>query len=89
MNSVVVFEAPYIKNKIPQYARRQKYSYTKIFCSRSPRCVKCTGNHLTRDYPGGRVRDQGFKYTSCNTSDLQRMDSVPTVRYRHNNNLVP
>lgn len=34
---------------IPQCKRCQAYGHTHKYCSKEPRCVKCTGKHLTRD----------------------------------------
>lgn len=34
---------------IPQCKRCQAYGHTQKYCSKEPRCVKCTGKHLTID----------------------------------------
>uniref|UniRef100_A0A2A4JZV6 Pre-C2HC domain-containing protein n=1 Tax=Heliothis virescens TaxID=7102 RepID=A0A2A4JZV6_HELVI len=34
---------------LPQCKRCQAYGHTQKYCSKEPRCVKCTGKHLTRD----------------------------------------
>lgn len=34
---------------IPQCKRCQVYGHTQKYCSKEPRCVKCTGKHLTKD----------------------------------------
>lgn len=34
---------------IPQCKRCQAYGHTQKYCSKEPRCVKCTGKHLTKD----------------------------------------
>lgn len=34
---------------IPQCKKCQAYGHTQKYCSKEPRCVKCTGKHLTRD----------------------------------------
>lgn len=34
---------------IPQCKRCQAYGHTQKYCSKEPRCVKCTGKHLTVD----------------------------------------
>lgn len=46
-HSIVIFEPPHTKRDIPQCAKCQKHGHTKKFCNRSPKCVKCAGNHLT------------------------------------------
>lgn len=34
---------------IPQCKRCQAYGHTQRYCSKEPRCVKCTGKHLSKD----------------------------------------
>lgn len=34
---------------IPQCKRCQAYGHTQKYCAKEPRCVKCTGKHLTKD----------------------------------------
>lgn len=34
---------------IPQCKRCQAYGHTQKYCCKEPRCVKCTGKHLTKD----------------------------------------
>lgn len=34
---------------VPQCKRCQSYGHTQKYCSKEPRCVKCTGKHLTQD----------------------------------------
>lgn len=34
---------------VPQCKRCQAYGHTQKYCSKEPRCVKCTGKHLTKD----------------------------------------
>lgn len=34
---------------VPQCKRCQAYGHTQGYCSKEPRCVKCTGKHLTKD----------------------------------------
>lgn len=47
LNAIVKFEPPIPKRDIPQCVKCQRYGHTKAFCHRSPRCVKCAGDHLT------------------------------------------
>lgn len=49
LNLIVTFEPPHIKQTIPQCMRCQRHGHTKNFCTRTPRCVKCAGNHFTKD----------------------------------------
>lgn len=34
---------------VPQCKRCQSYGHTQKYCQKEPRCVKCTGKHLTKD----------------------------------------
>lgn len=34
---------------VPQCKRCQAYGHTHKYCAKEPRCVKCTGKHLTKD----------------------------------------
>ena len=40
-------EEPHKQRQIPQCLNCQSYGHTKSYCSYSPRCVKCGGNHLS------------------------------------------
>lgn len=44
----IIFEPPRPKRIIPQCANCQRYGHIKHFCHRSPRCVKCAGDHTTK-----------------------------------------
>lgn len=47
----IEFEPPRKKREVPQCTKCQRYGHTKSFCHRSPRCVKCAGNHHTSECP--------------------------------------
>ena len=49
LNTIVKVEPPRHKKDIPQCIRCQQYGHTKIYCNRTPACVKCAKNHLTID----------------------------------------
>lgn len=49
LHTKISFEPPKPKRVIPQCTNCQRYGHTKKFCNHSPRCVKCTGNHHTKD----------------------------------------
>lgn len=40
--------------RIPQCTRCMGFQHTKSFCSRTPRCCKCSQNHLTSACPHGK-----------------------------------
>jgi len=48
LQSKIIFEPPREIRDIPQCANYQRYGHTKHFCHRSPRCVKCAGDHTTK-----------------------------------------
>ncbi len=45
----VVIETPRKTVDIPQCSRCQQLGHTKNYCAKKVRCVKCAGNHLTKD----------------------------------------
>ena len=49
LNTVISFESPRKKREIPQCTNCQEYNHTKNYCFKSPVCVKCAKNHLTKD----------------------------------------
>lgn len=61
LNTIVSFEAPHIKREIPQCARCQRFGHTKNFCHKPTRCVKCTGDHSTKDC----IRKENDKNVKC------------------------
>lgn len=48
---------------VPQCKRCQAYGHTQKYCSKEPRCVKCTGKHLTKDCK--KPRDEKPKCVHC------------------------
>lgn len=48
-SQTIVVEPPHTKRELVQCARCQRYNHTKSYCTRQPRCVKCGGNHWTKD----------------------------------------
>jgi len=46
--SKVKFEPPRTKRNIPQCSKCQRYGHTQAYCYHSLRCVKCAGNHPTK-----------------------------------------
>ena len=45
----VIIEPPRPKRELPQCANCQQYGHTKTYCRRSPKCIKCAGNHNSAD----------------------------------------
>lgn len=60
----VKFEAPKPKREVPQCTRCQSFNHTKSYCNRGPRCVKCTGLHLSKDCPR-KEKDNNVQCTNC------------------------
>lgn len=48
-NALVSIEPARKTNEIVQCHRCQLFGHTKSYCKRAPKCVKCSGNHLTSD----------------------------------------
>uniref|UniRef100_A0A1B0CIJ5 Putative nucleic-acid-binding protein from transposon x-element n=1 Tax=Lutzomyia longipalpis TaxID=7200 RepID=A0A1B0CIJ5_LUTLO len=64
LHFVVEFQAPRAKKELPQCTRCQHFGHTKSFCTRSPRCVKCLGDHLTTDCRR-KTRDDAVRCANC------------------------
>lgn len=55
---------PVKKSKlVPQCKRCQAYGHTQKYCAKEPRCVKCTGKHLTKDC--SKAKDAHPKCIHC------------------------
>ena len=67
LNSVVTIEPPRSQMAIPQCERCQNYGHTKKYCHRTPRCVKCTECHETKNCPRQKdIKDDSVKCVNCN-----------------------
>lgn len=64
MHTKIIVEAPHKKRDIPQCSRCQHYGHTHKYCNRDFRCVKCTGNHGTKECPR-KTRDNNVKCVLC------------------------
>lgn len=60
----IVFEPPRPKREIPQCGNCLQYGHTKMYCRRSPKCIKCAGNHLSADCPR-KTRSDSVKCVLC------------------------
>lgn len=49
LNTLVTIEPIRPSKYIPQCKNCQSYNHTKNYCSKPPRCVKCTGKHETKN----------------------------------------
>lgn len=63
--NVVKVEPPHVKRIIPQCTRCQSYGHTKNFCRKLEKCVKCAGNHNTKNCER-KERDNNVKCINCN-----------------------
>lgn len=64
-NNIIKCEPPHSKRIIPQCTRCQNYGHTKTYCRKTFRCVKCAGNHETKECIR-KVRDNQVKCANCN-----------------------
>lgn len=60
----VVVEPPRPKREIPQCGNCLQYGHTKTYCKRSPKCIKCAGDHLSADCPR-KTRSDSVKCVLC------------------------
>ena len=89
-NMKIKFEVPHYNREIPQCTNCQRYGHTKNFCSRAPRCVKCTGSHRTSDCLRKERSDQvkcvlcegnhPANYKGCEIYKQLRNAHFPTLR---------
>ena len=64
MHTRISIEAPHHKKEIPQCARCQRYGHTHKFCNRDARCVKCAGEHETKNCTR-KTKDSNVKCVLC------------------------
>jgi hypothetical protein len=63
-NSIIKCEPPYTKRIVPQCTRCQAYGHTKTYCRKTFRCVKCAGQHETKECTR-KTRDEKVKCVNC------------------------
>jgi len=90
LNMKIKFEVPHYNREIPQCTNCQRYGHTKNFCSRAPRCVKCTGSHRTSNCLRKKRSDQvkcvlcegnhPANYKGCEIYKQLRNAHFPTLR---------
>ena len=90
LNMKIKFEVPHYNREIPQCTNCQTYGHTKNFCSRAPRCVKCTGSHRTSNCLRKKRSDQvkcvlcegnhPANYKVCEIYKQLRNAHFPTLR---------
>lgn len=68
------------KNKVTQCHRCQQFGHGSQYCQRNPRCVKCIGNHLTKDCLLKRGEGQ-VPCTNCNGPHTANFNGCPA--YQH------
>lgn len=67
LHTKITFEAPHQKRELPQCTKCQRYEHTQKYCNRKPRCVKCAGDHLTKNCQR-TTEDDKVKCVLCNGS---------------------
>lgn len=89
----IKFEPPRPKRTIPQCSNCLAYGHTKTYCRRSPRCIKCAGNHASIDC-SRKERSENVKCALCDGNhpanykgcsvykDLQKQ-KYPPLRYKN------
>jgi len=66
LRTVIKVEEPHKRSVIPQCVRCQSYGHTRGYCNHPPRCVKCAGEHLTKECH--KSRETPAKCALCNGS---------------------
>ena len=49
LHSTLSFEPPRPVRQVRQCGNCQQYGHTKTYCHRSSKCIKCVGNHKSKD----------------------------------------
>ncbi|KAK2580368.1 hypothetical protein KPH14_001000 [Odynerus spinipes] len=60
----ITVEPPRIKKELVQCKRCQRHGHTQKYCTRTPRCVKCTGDHFSTEC-SRNTRDENVRCTNC------------------------
>lgn len=63
-NCIIKCEPPHTKRIVPQCTRCQAYGHTKTYCRKTFSCVKCAGQHETKDCTR-KTRDDKVKCVNC------------------------
>lgn len=94
LDTKVNFEPPKAKRTIPQCMNCQSYGHTSKFCHRLPRCVKCAGNHHTKDCPKkSKISDvkcvlcngnHPANYKGCSVHKELQQKAFPSLRKKSN-----
>ena len=96
LHTKIKFETPRKRREIVQCTRCQRYGHTKGYCHHSPRCVKCTGLHLTnecsRKEKSEKVKcvlcagNHPANYKGCSVYKQLQQKAFPSLRKRHQPN---
>lgn len=68
------------KDRTAQCHRCQKYGHGSDYCTYTPRCVKCVGEHLTQDCPKGNDRQTEAQCINCNGHHPANHRKCPAYR---------
>lgn len=79
MHTKISVEAPHKKREIPQCSRCQTLGHTHKYCHRERRCVKCTGNHGTKDCPRS-TRDNKVQCVLCSGNHPANFKGCPEYK---------
>ena len=88
----VTFEPPRPKRSIPQCTKCQRYGHTQAYCFHTSRCVKCAGNHHTKQCSRQEKTDavkcvlcdgnHPANYKGCSVYTELQLKSFPPLRRR-------
>ena len=71
----VVFEPPRPVRQVPQCGNCQQYGHTKAYCRRCPKCIKCAGDHSSKNC-AQQYRFKDVKCVLCNGNHPAKGSSV-------------
>lgn len=98
MKSRITFEPPHVKREVIQCLNCQRFGHSRNYCYRTPRCVKCAGEHLTKNCER-KERNKNVKCVNCQgnhpanyrgclvAKEIQRR-KFPPLRSKQNSQLV-
>jgi hypothetical protein len=79
-HTIVTWE-PYRRPKGPTQCRRcLAFGHGQMNCNRSPRCVKCAGNHLMSDCPLPKGKSDSVNCANCNGNHPASYKGCPAYK---------
>ena len=84
----IKFEKPYKTRSLPQCTNCQKYGHTKNFCTKTPVCVKCAGNHKSSQC-SDRLDRKSIKCALCNENHTANYKGCSIYKLLRDKNKTP